>query len=84
MIVEPFADDKLEDNLNPLGRISYAVSTMVCVPASMAANGPALGAQAGEGKIAEIMKVGGFGHFRRTTRILFDQVPVLTTYEAKR
>jgi SAM-dependent methyltransferase len=55
MIVEPFANDKLEDNLNPLGRISYAVSTMVCVPASMAANGPALGTQAGEAKISQVM-----------------------------
>jgi SAM-dependent methyltransferase len=82
MIVEPFANDKLEDNLNPLGRISYAVSTMVCVPASMAAKGPALGTQAGEEKIREIMVAGGFRHFRRTTQTPFDQIPVLTIYEA--
>ncbi|HYZ51806.1 MAG TPA: class I SAM-dependent methyltransferase, partial [Nitrososphaeraceae archaeon] len=48
MIVEPFANDKLEDNLNPVGRLFYAASTMVCVPASLSQNGPALGAQAGE------------------------------------
>jgi hypothetical protein len=55
MIVEPFANDKTEDNLNPIGRMFYAASTMVCVPGSMAFNGPALGAQAGEGKIAETL-----------------------------
>lgn len=43
MIVEPFANDKLEDNLNPLGRVFYSVSSMVCVPASLNENGPALG-----------------------------------------
>ena len=48
MIVEPFANDHLEDNLNPVGRVFYAASTMICVPASLAYNGPALGAQAGE------------------------------------
>lgn len=83
MIVEPFANDKIEDNLNPLGRISYAVSTMVCVPPSMAANGPALGTQAGEAKIGEVMKAGGFRLFRRTTQTPFGQIPVLTIYEAR-
>ena len=48
MIVEPFANDRVEDNLNPVGRVFYAASTMICVPASLAYNGPALGAQAGE------------------------------------
>lgn len=48
MIVEPFTNDKLEDNLNLLGRLFYAGSTMVCVPASLSQNGPALGAQVGE------------------------------------
>jgi hypothetical protein len=56
---------------------------MVCVPASMAAKGPALGTQAGEGKIREIMKAGGFRDFRRTIQTPFDQVPVLTIYEAR-
>ena len=48
MLVGPFANDKLEDNLNPVGRLMYAASTMVCIPASLSQNGPALGAQAGE------------------------------------
>ena len=56
---------------------------MVCVPASMAAKGPALGTQVGEEKIREIMKAGGFRHFRRTTQTPFDQIPVLTIYEAR-
>ena len=78
MIVEPFANDKIEDNLNPIGRLFYAASSMSCVPASLASNGPALGAQAGEAKIAEVVKVGGFMHFRRAT-----QTPVNLVYEAK-
>ena len=52
MMVEPFANDKTEDNLNPLGRMFYAASTMVCVPASLSQNWPALGAQAGEAAFA--------------------------------
>lgn len=53
MIVKPFANDKMEDNLNPVGRLFYSASSMACVPSSLASNGPALGAQAGEVKIAE-------------------------------
>ena len=78
MIVEPFANDKLEDNLNPIGRIYYAGSTMICVPASLSHNGPALGAQAGEARISQVIKAGGFKHFRRATHTLFN-----TVYEAK-
>jgi hypothetical protein len=78
MIVEPFANDKIEDNLNPIGRLFYAASSMSCVPASLASNGPALGAQAGEAKIAEVVKASGFMHFRRAT-----QTPVNLVYEAK-
>ena len=78
MIVEPFANDKIEDNLNPVGRLFYAASTMSCVPSSLACNGPALGAQAGEAKIAEVVKDGGFKHFRRAT-----QTQVNLVYEAK-
>jgi SAM-dependent methyltransferase len=78
MIVEPFANDKLEDNLNPIGRLNYAASTMVCVPASLSQNGPALGAQAGEARISEVVKAGGFKHFRRAT-----QTPFNIVYEAK-
>ncbi len=78
MIVEPFANDKTEDNLNPLGRIFYAASAMSCVPGSMAFNGPALGAQAGETKIGEVVKAGGFKHFRRATQTQFNII-----YEAR-
>src|SRR5215207_324164 len=78
MIVEPFANDKLEDNLNPLGRMMYAASSMICVPASLSQNGPALGAQAGEAGISQVVKAGGFRHFRRDT-----QTPFNIVYEAK-
>ena len=74
MFVEPFANDKLEDNLNPLGRVFYSVSSVVCVPASLNENGPALGAQAGEEKIAETVKSAGFSRFRRATQTPFNLV----------
>lgn len=77
MIVEPFANDKVEDNLNPLGRLFYAASAMACVPGSMACNGPALGAQAGEAKIRDVVMAGGFKQFRRAT-----QTPFNIVYEA--
>src|SRR5262249_46490861 len=74
MIVEPFAGDKLEDNLNPAGRIFYAASTTLCVPASLADNGPALGAQAGEARLKEVALAGGFTRFRRATQSPFNLV----------
>jgi SAM-dependent methyltransferase len=78
MLVEPFANDKVEDNLNPVGRIYYTGSTMICVPASLNENGPALGAQAGEGRIREIVTSAGFSKFRRAT-----QTPFNIIYEAR-
>jgi SAM-dependent methyltransferase len=78
LIAEPFANDKLEDNLNPVGRMFYAGSTMLCIPASLSQNGPALGAQAGEAAILQVVKAGGFKHFRRAT-----QTPFNIVYEAK-
>jgi hypothetical protein len=74
MLVEPFANDKVEDNLNPLGRLNYSASTMVCVPASLNENGPALGAQAGEERIAEIVTSAGFSKFRRATQTPFNLI----------
>jgi SAM-dependent methyltransferase len=74
MLVEPFANDKVEDNLNPLGRVFYSVSSMVCVPASLNENGSALGAQAGEQRIAEIVKSAGFSKFRRASQTPFNLV----------
>jgi hypothetical protein len=56
MIIEPMANDELEENLNVVGRTFYAASTLVCVPNSLADNGPALGAQAGKKKIKEILE----------------------------
>ena len=78
MLVEPFANDKVEDNLNPLGRVFYSASTMVCVPASLNENGPALGAQAGEARTKEIVMSAGFSSFRRAT-----QTPFNLVYEAR-
>jgi SAM-dependent methyltransferase len=74
MIVEPFANDKIEDNLNPIGRLNYSASTVVCVPASLNENGPALGAQAGEERIREIVTSAGFSKFRRATQTPFNLI----------
>jgi 2-polyprenyl-3-methyl-5-hydroxy-6-metoxy-1,4-benzoquinol methylase len=75
MLVEPFAHDKVEDNLNPIGRVMYGFSTMVCCPASLAQEGrAALGAQAGEARMRDVMKKAGFGHFRRATETPFNIV----------
>lgn len=73
MVVEPFANDRLEDNLNPVGRVYYGASTLVCVPVSLAKNGPALGAQAGERRLRETFVThGGFTRFRRATETPFN------------
>jgi hypothetical protein len=68
LIVEPLAGDRLEDNINPLGRLFYSASTTICVPASLAHDGAALGAQAGEAKLREVVTGGGFTRFRRATQ----------------
>jgi SAM-dependent methyltransferase len=67
MIVEPYAADRLEENLTPIGRMSFAASTMTCVPGALAQDGgTALGAQAGEARLREIVvEQGGFGSLRR-------------------
>ena len=66
MLVEPFAGDNLEDNSHPLGQIFYSFSTTVCVPNSLSQEvGLALGAQAGEKRLTEVLNDGGFGHVRR-------------------
>ena len=75
MIVEPMAGDRLEDNLNPVGRIYYAGSTMVCVPTSLSQEvGAALGAQAGEAKLREVITAGGFRNVRRATETPFNMI----------
>ena len=75
MIVEPFANDKVEDNLNPIGRIFYSASTMLCTPASRSQEvGLGLGAQAGEARIRDVVTTGGFKRFRRATETPFNLV----------
>jgi SAM-dependent methyltransferase len=75
MIVEPFAHDRLEQNLNPVGRLYYAASTLVCVPASLDQEvGAALGAQAGERKLRDVVVSGGFSHLRRATETPFNLI----------
>jgi 2-polyprenyl-3-methyl-5-hydroxy-6-metoxy-1,4-benzoquinol methylase len=79
MIVEPFANDRLEDNLNPVGRVYYSASTMICTPASKAQEvGLALGAQAGEARMRAVVLGGGFKRFRRAAETPFNLV-----YEAR-
>ena len=66
MVVEPFGHDRLEDNLNPIGRLFYAASTMICVPGSLSQEvGLGLGAQAGEARLREVLAAGGFSRVRR-------------------
>lgn len=75
MIVEPFANDELKDNLNPVGRIYYSASTMICTPASRSQEvGLALGAQAGEARLREVAEAAGFSRFRRATETPFNLV----------
>jgi SAM-dependent methyltransferase len=75
MIVEPFAHDHVEQNLNPVGRVFYSASTMVCTPASRSQEvGLALGAQAGEARMRDVVMQGGFKSFRRATETPFNLV----------
>ncbi len=74
MIVEPLAGDGLEQNLNPVGRLYYGVSTLVCVPVSLAGKGPALGAQAGESSLRKVLTEGGFSQIRRAAQTPFNMV----------
>jgi ubiquinone/menaquinone biosynthesis C-methylase UbiE len=75
MIVEPLAADAPEDNFNPVGRLYYNASTMICVPTSLdQERGAALGAQAGEKKLAEVIRAGGFSRVRRAVTSPFNMV----------
>ncbi len=75
MIVEPFANDRPEENHNPVGRVLYSASTMLCVPHSLSLKGPALGAQAGEARLRDVVVAGGgFTRFRRATETPFNLV----------
>ena len=75
MIVEPFANDRLEENLNPVGRVFYGASTVICTPASLDQEvGLALGAQAGEARLTDVLKQGGFTRVRRATETPFNLI----------
>jgi len=75
LVVEPMAGDAIEDNLNPVGRVFYAGSTMLCTPASLSQEvGLALGAQAGEQRLAEVLHEGGFSRVRRSAETPFNLV----------
>jgi SAM-dependent methyltransferase len=75
MIVEPFANDKLEDNLNPIGRVYYGASTMLCTPASLSQEvGLGLGAQAGQGRLTKLLTAAGFKRVRRAAETPFNIV----------
>src|SRR6266481_250111 len=79
MIVEPFANDQLKDNLNPVGRVYYSFSTLLCTPCSRSQEvGLCLGAQAGESRIREVVTSAGFSRFRRAAETPFNIV-----YEAQ-
>lgn len=75
MVVEPFANDTVEDNLTPVGRVFYAGSTMLCTPASRSQEvGLALGAQAGERRLTDVLHEGGFSRVRRSAETPFNLV----------
>jgi hypothetical protein len=79
MVVEPNAGDRVEDNLNPVGRAYYGFSTLLCTPASLSQEvGLALGAQAGEARIRDVTQTGGLTRFRRVAETPFNLV-----YEAR-
>ncbi len=75
MVVEPFANDRLEENLNPVGRVFYGASTVICTPASLDQEvGLALGAQAGEARLTTVLEEGGFTRVRRATETPFNLI----------
>jgi len=79
MIVEPFANDDLKDNLNPVGRVFYSFSTLLCTPCSRSQEvGLCLGAQAGEKQMRKVIHSAGFSRFRRAS-----QTPFNLVYEAR-
>jgi SAM-dependent methyltransferase len=75
LIVEPYANDDVADNLTPIGRVFYSASTLICTPASLSQEvGAALGAQAGEARLREVVTAGGFSRFRRAAETPFNLV----------
>ena len=79
MIVEPYAHDELKDNLNPVGRVYYSFSTLLCTPCSRSQEvGLCLGARSGEKRMREVVTAPVFSRFRHTTETPFNIV-----YEAR-
>jgi len=79
MIVEPYAEDRVEDNLTPFGRLAYSISTVACTPNSLSQDvGYGLGAQAGEERTRDVITEGGFTRFRRAA-----ETPTSLVFEAK-
>ncbi|ABF40174.1 conserved hypothetical protein [Candidatus Koribacter versatilis Ellin345] len=79
MIVEPFAHDEMHDNFNPVGRVYYSFSTLLCTPCSRSQEvGACLGAQAGEKRVRQVVESAGFSQFRRATETPFNLI-----YEAR-
>ena len=79
MIVEPRAGDRIEENLNPLGRLFYGMSTLICTPNALSETGEsALGGQAGEARVRSVAETAGFSRFRRAS-----ESPVYFVYEAR-
>jgi len=75
LLVEPFAGDRLEENLTPVGRLFYAASTFICTPSSLSQEvGLALGAQAGEARLRDVFAEAGFSRFRRATETPFNLI----------
>ncbi len=75
LLVEPYGNDRLEENLNPVGRVFYSASSMICTPNARSQNhGLALGAQAGEGRLREVLAAGGFTRIRRAAETPFNLV----------
>lgn len=75
MLVEPFAGDRVEDNINPVGRLYYAASTTMCCAHAISENGThVLGAQAGKGQLGHIFEKAGFGHFRQAAQTPFNLI----------
>ncbi len=75
MLVEPFANDRVEENLNTVGRLYYSASTTLCCAHSLSEDGAAgLGAQAGEARLAHVFRQAGFGEFRKAKETPFNLI----------
>jgi ubiquinone/menaquinone biosynthesis C-methylase UbiE len=74
LVVEPFANHRLEDNLNPVGRIYYGASTLVCTPCSLNDDGAALGAQAGATRLAQVLEDAGYSRVRVAAQTPFNLI----------